>query len=131
LNQRWRLVTGCSSGSDLRCANVCLSGARVVCAARSVSALAHLKMNDPDSAIVLPLDVLHPGAIGLRWTRPCRRRAVPTFSSTTRITAWANALEEVDEQAITDAMITVVESEHPPSTRTTNGSNSSIPAPVA
>jgi NADP-dependent 3-hydroxy acid dehydrogenase YdfG len=52
-----------------------LRGARVVCAARSVSALAHLKKNDPDSAIVLPLDVLHPGAIGLRWTRPCRGRA--------------------------------------------------------
>lgn len=95
------LVTGCSSGlGRALCERLLERGARVVCTARKEAALADLKQQYPERAIVLPLDVTDPVGV--------QAAVQAALSQTGGIDVLVNnagyglvgALEEVDEEAI-------------------------------
>ena len=95
------LVTGCSSGlGRALCERLLERGTRVVCTARNVSALADLKNNYPDSAIVLPLDVCDPTAIQKAVNTALERTGGIDVLVNNAGYGLVGALEEVDEQAI-------------------------------
>ena len=94
-------VTGCSSGlGRALCERLLENGARVVCTARDVNAIADLRQRFGERAIILPLDVTNPDSVQSAVQSALARTGAIDVVVNNAGYGLVGALEEVDEEAM-------------------------------
>lgn len=94
-------VTGCSSGlGRALCERLLESGARTVCTARNVDAIADLRQRHGERAIILPLDVTEPESVQSAVQSALAQAGSIDVVVNNAGYGLVGALEEVDEDAM-------------------------------